>query len=501
MEKASLDHGNTMGEAFQLIDRHGLAGELILFADFLLRLGLVTMVLAQRRRSPESRIGWILLLLGIPLLGTIIFLLVGETRLGRIRIRRHRQIREALDRPDIHADGDPDARAHSMLDRSGSHLARLAEEISGGAPVRGNTFELFGDTAEVISRMEADIDNATEHCHFLFYIWLDDKAGTRVAEALMRAVARGVECRVLVDGVGSKAFLKSSLCERMRSSGIQVQAALPANAIRAIFARLDLRNHRKIAVIDRELAWTGSQNLAEASFAPKPKYAPWVDCVVRIEGPVAKELHLLFVEGWYLDTDESLVEMLKSPVPLRENGIIAQVVASGPNFRNQAATQLIQSCIHEADEELILTTPYFVPDSATIMNLATAARRGIKVTVVVPRRNDSHLVALASRSNYAPLLEAGVNILEFEGGLLHAKTITVDRRIALVTSCNLDRRSFDLNFEAGVLVFDDNFASNLRFLQKSYMERSVPVRLEEWNQRSQWRNICQNAAGLLSPLL
>jgi cardiolipin synthase len=287
----------------------------------------------------------------------------------------------------------------------------------------------------------------------------------------------------------------------MRSGGVRVQAALPANALRAIFARLDLRNHRKIAVIDRELAWTGSQNLAEASFAPKPKYAPWVDCVVRIEGPVAKELHLLFVEGWYLDTDESLVDFLREPVPLREDGVIAQVVASGPNFRNQAATQLIQSCIHEADREIVLTTPYFVPDTATIVNLATAGRRGIDVTVVVPKRNDSHLVALASRANYAPLLNAGVKILEFEGGLLHAKTITIDRQVGLVTSSNLDRRSFDLNFEAGVLVFDSDFASNLRFLQQSYMDRSVKVSRDEWNRRHWARTVVENAAGLLSPLL
>lgn len=490
-----------MTTLLEQIDRYGFTGEIVLLTDFAMRIGFVILVLSQTRRSPESRIGWILLLLGIPLVGTIIFLLVGETRLGRLRIRRHARIREALDRPEIHADGFPEISAHALLGRTGSHIARLAEQISGGAPVRGNEMELFGDTEEVIRRMEEDIDASVQHCHFLFYIWLDDRAGTRIAEALIRAVKRGVVCRVILDGVGSKAFLKSSLCERMKNAGVKVQAALPANAVRAIFARLDLRNHRKIAVIDYELAWTGSQNIAEASFAPKPEFAPWIDCVVRVVGPVAKELHLLFVEGWYLDADESLVESLMVPVPPRESGVIAQVVASGPNFRNQAATQLIQSCIHEADEELVLTTPYFVPDNATIVNLATAARRGIKVTIVVPRRNDSRLVALASRSNYGPLLEAGVKILEFEGGLLHAKTITVDRRIGLVTSCNLDRRSFDLNFEAGVLVFDSDFASNLRFLQQSYINDSVVVDPVGWSQRGRLRNISENAAGLLSPLL
>lgn len=483
------------------LGRYGLTGEAVIVVELLVRVALVLMVLARRRTSPEARIGWILILGGLPVVGEILFLFLGGTRLGRLRIKRHRHILAELDRPEIHADGDPRASAHGDLADQERHLARLAERISGGPPVRGNALQLFGDTDRVIARMEADIDAAERTCHFLFYIWLDDAAGTRIGEALVRAVARGVTCRVLVDAVGSKAFLKSDLCERMRAGGVAVRAALPVSAVRALFARVDLRNHRKIAVIDDRLAWTGSQNLAEASFAPKPKYAPWVDCALRIEGPVAKELHLLFVEDWYLDTDESLVECLLRPVAPVEGGSICQVFASGPNFENAAATQLVQSCIHEADSELVLTTPYFVPDGATIVNLATAARRGIDVTVVVPRRNDSRLVGLASRSNYAPLLDAGVRILEFEGGLLHAKTICVDRRIAVVTSCNLDRRSFDLNFEAGVLVYDSDFASSLRFLQQSYMDRSVPVALDRWLERGLRHRLAENAAGLLSPVL
>lgn len=480
---------------------HGLGGEAVIVADLLVRVGLVIVMLGRRRMTPETRIGWIMLLLAVPFLGTVIFLLVGGTRLGARRIRRHRRILELLDRPEIHADGHPGASAHGVLDTSERHLARLAERISGGPPVRGNALELFGDTDRVVERMVADIDAAERTCHFLFYIWLDDAVGTRIGEALMRAVDRGVTCRVLVDAVGSKAFLRSALCRRMRAGGVQVRAALPVSTLRALFARIDLRNHRKIAVIDDRFAWTGSQNIAEASFAPKPKYAPWVDCAVRIEGPVAKELHLLFVEDWYLDSDESLVEDLLHPVAPVEGGSICQVFASGPNFENAAATQLIQSCIHEADRELVLTTPYFVPDSATVVNLATAARRGIEVTMVVPRRNDSKLVALASRSNYGPLLDAGVRILEFEGGLLHAKTICVDRRIAVVTSCNLDRRSFNLNFEAGVLVYDSDFASGLRFLQQSYMDSSVPVSRDGWMDRRLRHRLAENAAGLLSPLL
>ena len=478
-----------------------LVGEALIVAEFAFRVSLVIMILSRRRIEPATRLTWIILLLALPLIGSIIFLLVGQTRFGRQRIERHRRIVDALARPEVHASADPGTYAVSSLESASLRIARLAELVSDSGPVLGNEIELFSDTNRILKGLEADIDAAQEHCHLEFFIWLDDAAGVKIGDALNRASARGVQCRVLVDGVGSKAFLRSALCRKMRAGGVQVVNALPANAVRALFSRLDLRNHRKIVVIDRGLAWTGSQNLAEASFAPKPEFAPWVDCAVRLQGPAAKELHLLFVEDWYLDTDESLVDLLMTPVPLRPNGVAAQAFGTGPNFQNLAATQSLQSFIHEAKSQLVITTPYFVPDNATVVNLATAARRGVEVHLVVPRRNDSFLVGLASRSSYGTLLESCVQIHEFEGGLLHAKTITLDREVSLVSSANLDRRSLFLNFEAGLYVYDQDFTSQLRFLQQSYIESSREVDPAEWNNRGVRARLAENAAGLLSPLL
>ena len=459
------------------------------------------MVLSRRRIEPSTRLSWIILLLAIPVAGSVIYLLVGETRFGRERIARHGRIIDALARPEVHANADPGTCAIGSLDSTSLRIARLAELVSNSGPVLGNEIELFSDTDLILRGLEADINAAQEHCHLEFFIWLDDAAGVKIGEALIEATTRGVQCRVLVDAVGSKAFLKSNLCQKMRAGGVTIVDALPANAVRALFSRIDLRNHRKIVVIDRELAWTGSQNMAQADFAPKPKFAPWVDCAVRLQGPAAKELHLLFVEDWYLDTDESLIELLMTPVPVRPNGVAAQAFGTGPNFQNMAATQGLQSFIHEAKVQLVITTPYFVPDNATVVNLATAARRGVDVHLVVPRRNDSFLVGLASRSSYGALLESGVQIHEFEGGLLHAKTITLDSDISLVSSANLDRRSLFLNFEAGLYVYDQNFTSQLRFLQQSYIDASELVNPATWNRRSTKTRLAENAAGLLSPLL
>lgn len=488
----------------EIIDQANILGigtAIAFFLEFGLRAILVVTLLWRRRVQPETRVAWILMILALPLIGTILYLMIGEVRFGRTRINRHRRILMEVEADCAHASSVPGLAANHLLNRRDRQIANLAEQISSSGPVRGNDIQLLGDTDEAARLIIEDIDASKSTCHFIFYIWLDDKIGTAVGEALIRAAERGVTCRVLVDAVGSRGFLKSALCHQMRKGGVHVVAALPANPVRALFSRLDLRNHRKIIVIDGEIGWTGSQNMADAAFAPKPDFAPWVDCVIRMRGPILQELQILFIEDWYLDTDEFLADQLTSHCPEPEGEMIAQVVATGPNFMTTAATQLIQACIQSATAEITLTTPYFVPDSASILNLAVAARRGVKVELVVPKRNDSRLVGLASRGHYGILLEAGVDIHEFTGGLLHAKTICIDRSTALITSANLDRRSYNLNFEAGVIAYDNNLASQLRYLQQSYIEQSELVNPRTWHDRPGYRRLLENSAGLLSPLL
>ena len=327
-----------------------------------------------------------------------------------------------------------DPATHVALPDREKQNSVLAEQVSGASVVGGNRVELIGDSARFRDRLISDIDAASDHVHMLYFIYLDDESGRLVGEALVRAAARGVRCRLLVDGVGSKAFLKSGLRRTMEEGGVTIAACLPVNALRMVIARMDLRNHRKIAVIDGQIGYTGSNNLAEAAFAVKPKYAPWVDCTFRMDGPASKELQVLFLEDWFMETDELCEEELAHRPVVHEPGLPVQVIATGPNFYNEATTQLVQACIHSARSELVLTTPYFVPDEATITNLVVAARRGVRVTLVVPKNNDSKLVALASRNHYETLLDAGVRLVEFNAGLLHAKTITLDKEIAVVMS-------------------------------------------------------------------
>ncbi|MBX3354901.1 MAG: cardiolipin synthase [Phycisphaeraceae bacterium] len=472
----------------------------VIIAGFLLQLAAAGWVVIRKGDRPSVALAWVVVVMTIPIAGVIAYLLLGEVWFGRYRMRRHKEILARLDRPEVHIHKDPRARS-STLSPVEQQLARLAESVSNSHATAGNRLSLHGDTDEMLDRMVEAIDGASHHVHLLTYIYLADAAGERIGDSLRRAAARGVKVRLMVDGLGSRAFLRSPLRRAIEGGGVQVAEALPVHFLRGLARRIDVRNHRKLLVVDGLIAFTGSQNIAAAGFAPKARYAPWVDCSVRIEGPLVRELQLIFLEDWFLDTNESLEDLLSVHPPVLDNGIAAQTVATGPNFNNAAMTSLVQAAVQVAREELVFTTPYFVPDAALHQSMAIAARRGVEVHLVVPQRNDSRLVGLASRSHYESLMDSGVHIHEFTRGLLHAKTITVDRSLAMVMTANLDRRSFEINFEQSVLIYDTDFASQLRFHQQGYMDQSVVLSPHAWRHRRWQDRLAQNAAGLLSPLL
>lgn len=471
---------------------------LLLGLQFAFPAAVAVYLLLRRKWQPSTTLAWLIVIVALPIVGILAYLMVGEVRLGRRRIRRHAEI---VRRSRAHVARRWTADSRAEVSERYRSIAILAETAGGMGPRAGNLLELFSKTDSVIDALIRDIDGAKLHCHLLFYIYLADGTGTRLGEALGRAAQRGVDCRLLVDAVGSRPFLASALRRSLESCGVIVVGALPANPLRVAFARMDLRNHRKIAVVDGHVGFTGSQNVADAAFAIKPRFAPWVDTMLRIEGPAVRDLQGLFIEDWYLDTKEPLDELLEIAPPVAPDGVAVQIIGSGPNSHNEALRQVNHASFHLAREELTLTTPYFVPDDALTQAMCTAALCGVQTRLVVPKRNDSPLVAAASRAYYEPLLAAGVEIHEYTKGLLHAKTMTVDRELAHVSTANLDRRSFELNFEVSTLVYDSDFASQLRFVQNAYIADSLPVDAARWKRRPWPKRLAQNAAGLLSPVL
>ena len=472
----------------------GLAAELIF------RLSLAAIVILRKGSRPSVATAWVLIVIAFPLLGIFAYLLVGESRLGSRRRKAHKKILDLFDKALFHKHDDPRA-GEIALDPIDQQIAHIAQRASHSPATSGNRTTLIGDSQKCVDQLITDIEKATKSIHSTTYIWLDDRVGEAIGNALIAACARGVTCRILVDGQGSRAFLKSALCRRMRERGVHVVAALPTHFLRALFHRIDVRNHRKMLVIDCEIGWMGSMNIAAPEFAVQPRFAPWVDCMVRLQGPVVRELQLIFAEDWFLDTNESIEELLKSMPEFHADGLPVQIMASGPNYDNDAVRSLLIAAIQVARKEIVLTTPYFVPDSDMFSSLCVAAERGVIVHLVVPRRNNSRLVALASRGRYSAMLASGIQIHEYTKGLLHSKTVSVDSLFSIITSSNLDRRSFEINFEVSAIMYADSFAREVRALQQTYMKNSVDVTTSSWGPQSIRSRLAQNVAALVSPLI
>ena len=481
---------------------------LILVSDWAIRIGLAVRIVMRRAAVPVS-LAWLVVVLLMPFLGLVAYLLVGETRLGRSRLRTSRSLSRDIEREAL-AIWQHHHLEWTTEDEMYRHLARIGAAVSGLPPLRGNAVELIADTHAFLDRLIADLDAATSHCHLLFFIWMDGGRGVEVAEAVARAARRGVQCRVLVDAVGSKPFLRGRHAAMLREAGAQVVPALPVSPLRMLFSRIDLRNHRKIAVIDGRIGYTGSQNIADDTFKlnREKRIGPWIDTMVRIQGPATQALQAIFLSDWLLDAPECFasLETFFPPLPVSAaggggTGHVVHVLPSGPGAQPEGIHESLLATLYAARFEIVVTTPYFMPDEATKAALRVAAMRGVDVTVVVPEVLDAPVVAAASKAQYGDLLDAGVKILHYRDGLLHAKTVTVDTRLVLIGSANFDIRSFWLNFEITLFIYDDDFASLVRFMQTSYMDRSRPVSRDAWLRRPAWVRFRENAAQLLGPLL
>ncbi|MCK5517123.1 MAG: cardiolipin synthase, partial [Desulfobulbaceae bacterium] len=337
----------------------------------------------------------------------------------------------------------------------------------------------------------------------------------RIIDALLSAASRGVTCRILLDSIGSRRFLKSRTAAALKNGGVKVQESLPAGILRLFFSRMDIRNHRKIVVIDGKIAYTGSQNMVDPDvFKQDAGVGNWIDVMVRVEGPVVESLAGTFISDWFLETNvgqfrsESLIKDVQAvrrvgdihPRPMAGSSAV-QMVPSGPGFTPEAIHSLLLTTIYAARHELIMTTPYFIPDEPLLAALKAAAQRGVDVKIIVPKKNDSILVKYASRARYEDLVEAGVKFFLFEGGLLHSKTISVDRTFSLFGSVNLDMRSFWLNFEATLFVYCENFTINLLGIQLDYLKQSQELDIITFSQRSVVEKFKENLSLLVSPLL
>jgi len=477
-------------------------GAIFLTLHVLIMIVLIARVLLRPHREPASRIAWVVVIIALPVLGILAYIMLGETNIGRRRVERKRAVLSRL--PDVtDAPGADAGNLKVDVPQRYAHLFQVGQSVNGFEPIGGNRAHLMPDSNTTITSLVADIDAAKDHVHLLFYIWLPDNNGRKVVEALKRAAARGVTCRAMADGMGSRIIIHSEHWQAMREAGIRLASALPIGnpLLRPLKGRIDLRNHRKIVVIDNHITYCGSQNCADPEFLVKEKYAPWVDAMIRFEGPIVRQNQHLFAGDWMAEVDEDIGDLIRQPIPPNPPGLPAQVIGTGPTVRCSAMPEMFESLMYTARRKLTISTPYYVPDEPMQAALCASARRGVDTTLIFPARNDSWIVGAASRSYYGDLLAAGVRIFEYEGGLLHTKSLTLDGEITLIGSANMDRRSFELNYENNILFYDRSLTADMRQRQKSYIAKSKPVTSETVARWTWRRRLWNNAIAMLGPVL
>lgn len=289
----------------------------------------------------------------------------------------------------------------------------------------------------------------------------------------------------------------------MREAGARLCASLPAPLGLGVIAghRTDLRNHRKIIVVDGHVTWCGSQNCADPAFLPKHKFAPWVDILIRYEGPVARQAELIFASAWMAETKEDMRPIFASDPPSPDpDGFAAIAVGTGPLSPRATMTDMFVAVLAAARVRAVISTPYFAPDPPLLDAIVAAARRGVRLTIIFPQRNDSRIVGAISRAYYPVLARAGVHIHEVRGGLLHAKTLIVDETLGLVGSANMDRRSLDLNFENNVLFESMTLSAAVGEHQRRWLEDASEIDHRQITERSLPRQFVDNLLTMAAPL-
>jgi len=473
---------------------------------------LIALVIVPPNRRPQTSMAWLLAIFFIPFVAFLAFLAFGSHKLSPKRQRKQRAINTFLH--------DQAAALSPDITISPAELATRADTPPWLPPVvtltnglatlpltRGNDIEFLDNYDEVFTRMATDIDGAQSQVNALFYIMSSDPATDVFFTALENAVTRGVKVRVLFDQVATRRITGSKqLIRRLTASGAEFYPMLPFEPWRGVYQRPDLRNHRKILVIDSQIAYTGSQNIIESGYRDnkhKKRGLHWHDITLRVRGPLVHSLEAVFNTDWFHETDDLLP--LKPPTTTQPSkkasttptAGIAQLVPSGPAIDGEANLRLFLEMMYGATSRILIVSPYVVPDDSMRYAITSASLRGVRVDMVVSEIGDQPLVFHAQRSYYDEFLQAGVNLWWYPAPtILHPKFFVVDNQVAVIGSSNLDMRSFTLNLELTVLLVGDPAVSELTAFGDDYIARSHQLTLDQWQTRPRSQRVKEGLARL-----
>lgn len=468
-----------------------------------LAIRIAAIIVVPRRRRPTAAMAWLLAIYFIPWIGVFLFLMIGSPRLPRARRRKQDEINAYIRDATLHRElGNPGTDAPDWF----SSLVTLNRNLGALPLTGGNAARLYPGYEDSIEAMAEAVRGATSYVHVEFYILQADATTEVFFRALEEAAARGVTVRVLLDHWAnrSKPYYRQTR-RRLDAMGAAWHLMLPVQPLKGKYQRPDLRNHRKLLVVDGRVAFTGSQNLTDSTYnlpVNIRRGLHWVDLMVRVEGPVVSGVNAVFLGDWYSETDEVLIEALGPAGSVECPGTLeAQIVPSGPGFEFQNNLKLFMGLLYAAQERIIIVSPYFIPDEGLLLAITTACQRGLRVELFVSEEGDQAMVYHAQRSYYEDLLRAGVRIWMYERPfILHSKSMTIDDHVAIIGSSNMDMRSFGLNQEISMLVRGEEFVTQLRAVEDDYRAASRELTLEEWLRQPLRSTVLDNLARLTSAL-
>ncbi|CAL4322259.1 Cardiolipin synthase A [Buchnera aphidicola (Protaphis terricola)] len=476
---------------------------LVVLIYWLLIVNITYRVLIKRRSIPTS-MSWLLTIYIIPFIGIAIWFFFGELYLEK----KHKKIaRKIWSISNQYLKQLKSCKYIFQTKNSevATSLFQLCKHRQGMFGIKNNKITLLHDNKQAIKILIRDIYLARKNIEMVFYIWKPGGIADDVAMALIHSANRGIHCRLMLDSAGSLEFFRSPWVKKMKNSGIQIVESLKVNLVGVFLRRLDVRQHRKIILIDNYISYSGSMNLVDPNlFKRSSGVGKWIDLMTRIEGPIAITIGMIYSCDWQIETGLKILPKLPNREMLKNksnHNSSVQVIASGPGFPKNVIHQALLTTIYSAKNELIITTPYLVPSDDLLHAICTAAQRGVKVSIIIPLYHDSILVKWASRAFFSELLEAGVKIYQFKKGLLHSKSILVDHQLSLIGTANLDMRSLWLNFEITLLIDDNKFSQKLYLVQKEYISNSELLDKNIWFERENWKIILEKIFYFLSPLL
>lgn len=477
----------------------GWLGIVVAVVDLAIKIAAVATIPHNRR--PSSSLAWLLLIILTPLLGLVIFFLIGSPF---VRGRREAVQQRGDAAITSRTASLPDIPEGVELPDGLASMVRMNRRLTAMPMLGGQTHALYDDYTESLAAMTAAVRAAQRQVHLEMYILARDAATEDFFVAMADAARRGVVVRVLYDHIGSRKYPGfRQMNESLTADGIQWHQMMPIKPLRGRWRRPDLRNHRKLLVVDSQVAFMGSQNLIDSSYLMPANLRigrHWHDLNIEVSGPIISSLEAVFALDWLTETGESLADAVPQPVPEPGNQPL-QLLPSGPGYRTMPNLRLFTALIHRAQHKLSITSPYFVPEESLLDAVTSAAYRGVEVELFVSEGADQFIVQHAQASYYQALLEAGVRIFLYpKPTVLHAKFFTVDDVAGVVGSSNMDYRSFGLDYEISLLGTAPEFVAGLQRVADDYRRVCRELTAEEWAARSRWARYTENVTRLMAAL-